>query len=74
MLIAPGLQCFAAERFFLDRSAQVPLYEEVGRGGRESRWNALVQLRWAFWPGSRDDPVPEPEDGLRASTPESATA
>ena len=48
MLIAPGLQYFATERLFLDLSVQVPLYEEVDRGGLESRWNALVQLRWAF--------------------------
>ena len=48
MLIASGLQYFATERLFLDLSAQVPLYEEVDRGGLESRWNALAQLRWAF--------------------------
>lgn len=48
VLIAPGLQYFATERLFLDLSVQVPLYEEVGRGGLESRWNALFQLRWAF--------------------------
>jgi hypothetical protein len=36
------------ERLFLDLSVQVPLYEEVDREGLESRWNALVQLRWAF--------------------------
>jgi hypothetical protein len=48
LLLAPGLQYFATERLFLDLSVQVPLYEEVEREGLESRWNALVQLRWAF--------------------------
>ena len=48
MLIASGLQYFATERLFLDLSVQAPLYEEVDRGGLESRWNALAQLRWAF--------------------------
>ena len=45
VLIAPGLQYFATERLFLDLSVQVPLHEE---GGLESRWNALLQARWAF--------------------------
>lgn len=45
VLIAPGLQYFATERLFLDLSIQVPLREE---GGLESRWNALLQARWAF--------------------------
>lgn len=48
LLLAPGLQYFATERLFLDLSVQVPLYEERERGGLESRWNALFQLRWAF--------------------------
>jgi hypothetical protein len=45
VLIAPGLQYFATERLFLDLSVQFPLHEE---GSLESRWNALVQARWAF--------------------------
>jgi hypothetical protein len=47
-LLAPGVQYVATERLFLDLSVQIPVWEEVGRGGLESRWNALVQLRYAF--------------------------
>ena len=45
LLLAPGLQYFATERLFLDLSVQVPFREE---GGLESRWNVLVQARWAL--------------------------
>lgn len=48
MLIGPGPQYVATERLFFDLSVQVLLYEEVDQGGLESRWNARVQLRWAF--------------------------
>jgi Putative MetA-pathway of phenol degradation len=48
LLLAPGVQYVATERLFLDFSLQVPVWEEVGRGELESRWNALVQLRYAF--------------------------
>lgn len=48
LFLAPGLQFVATERLFLDLSVQFPLWDEVGRGGLTSRWNALAQLRFAF--------------------------
>lgn len=48
LLMAPGVQYVATERLFFDLSVQVPVFEEVGRGEPESRWNALLQLRYAF--------------------------
>lgn len=48
LFLAPGIQYVATERLFLDLSVQFPLWEEVGRGGLASRWNALAQLRYAF--------------------------
>jgi hypothetical protein len=48
LLLAPGLQYFATERLFLDLSLQFPVWEEVGRNELNSRWNALLQLRYAF--------------------------
>ena len=48
VLIAPGVQYVATERLFHDLSVQVPVREKVGRGDMASRWNALVQLRYAF--------------------------
>jgi hypothetical protein len=47
-LLSPGVQYVATERLFLDLSLQVPVREEVGRSELASRWNALVQLRYAF--------------------------
>jgi hypothetical protein len=46
--LAPGLQYFATERLFLDLSLQFPVWEQVGRNELNSRWNALLQLRYAF--------------------------
>lgn len=43
--LAPGVQYVATERLFVDLSVQVPVREE---GEPASRWNALVQLRYAF--------------------------
>ena len=48
VLLAPGVQYVATERLFLDLSLQVPVREEVDRRELASRWNALVQLRYAF--------------------------
>lgn len=48
LLLAPGVQYVATERLFLDLSVQIPVWEDVERGGLASRWNALAQLRWAF--------------------------
>lgn len=48
LLAAPGVQYVATERLFLDLSLQVPIWEEVGRGGLKGRWNLLAQLRYAF--------------------------
>lgn len=48
LLVAPGLQYVATERLFLDLSVQFPVWEDVGRGELESRWNALFQLRYAL--------------------------
>lgn len=48
LLIAPGVQYVATERLFFDLSVQVPVFEDVGRGQPESRWNGLLQLRYAF--------------------------
>lgn len=48
LLIAPGVQYVATERLFFDLSLQLPVFEDVGRGKPESRWNALFQLRYAF--------------------------
>src|SRR5215210_814840 len=48
LLLAPGLQYVATEQLFLDFSVQFPVYADVEQGGSKSRWNALVQLRYAF--------------------------
>jgi hypothetical protein len=48
LFVAPGLQYVATERLFLDLSLQVPVWEEVGKGGLKGRWNLLAQLRYAF--------------------------
>lgn len=48
LFLAPGLQYVATERLFLDLSVQFPVWEDAGRGGLASRWNALAQLRYAF--------------------------
>lgn len=47
LLLAPGVQYVATERLFLDLSVQLPIWEDPERG-LASRWNALVQLRYAF--------------------------
>jgi Putative MetA-pathway of phenol degradation len=48
LLLAPGVQYVATEQLFLDLSVQVPVWRETGRQGPRSRWNGLVQLRYAF--------------------------
>ena len=48
LFLAPGLQYVATERLFLDLSVQIPVAESTGRGEPASRWNGLLQLRYAF--------------------------
>jgi hypothetical protein len=48
VLLAPGLQFVATEQLFLDLSVQFPVWDDLGEGAPRSRWNGLVQLRYAF--------------------------
>jgi hypothetical protein len=48
LLLAPGLQYVATEQLFLDLSVQFPVWDDLGRRESRSRWNGLVQVRYAF--------------------------
>lgn len=47
-LLAPGVQYTATEQLLFSASLQLPVASDVGRGGLESDWNALVEFRYAF--------------------------
>jgi hypothetical protein len=48
LLLAPGLQYVATEQLVLDLSLQLPAWRDAGEQAPKSRWNGLVQLRYAF--------------------------
>lgn len=48
LLLAPGLEYVATEQLALGLSAAVPVISRVDRAGLASRWQLLVEARYAF--------------------------
>jgi hypothetical protein len=48
LLLAPGLEYVATEQLSLGLSVAFPVLSRVDREGRKSRWNALVEARFAL--------------------------
>ncbi|HET9767052.1 MAG TPA: hypothetical protein VFS60_09400, partial [Thermoanaerobaculia bacterium] len=48
LLLAPGLEYVATEQLALGLSAAVPVVSRVDEGGLASRWQLLVEARYAF--------------------------
>jgi hypothetical protein len=48
LLLAPGLEYVATEQLSLGLSVAFPVVSRVDREGRKSRWNALVEARFAL--------------------------
>lgn len=48
VLIAPGLQYVATEQMLFSLSVRLPVVADLPPGALESRWNALVEVRYAF--------------------------